>query len=395
MTGKTKKSPLVLKIILPLVIILLGVAGLKVMSGLKPEPQRQKPHKQGLLVETMELRLTDHQVSIDAVGTVSADQEMNLTPQVSGRVTWMSPSLVPGGFFSAGEILFKIEPDDYLLAVEQAKAEVAQAQVALAKEQEQSRIAQAEWERINLPDKGAPGPLVTREIQLRQQEAILAAAQAGLSKARLNLQRTEIKAPFNGRVRERNIAPGQFLISGSSVGRFAGTDRAEINVSLPVDQLRWLAIPGPNQQNGSTADIYLSADEQFYGQGQVVRSLGEIDPTSRTATVVLSVTDPYRLNSNQHLPNLPYGQFVKVVLKGQTLNSVIALPRDALHPEDRLWLIDDNSRLKYVKADILKREKDQVIISNDQLAGAQLILTNLSGAAEGTLLRVIDGEPRQ
>lgn len=395
MNEKQRKSPFILKIILPILIIILGVGGVKFMGGLKKEPPRQKPEQQGILVDVMKLRLIDHQVSVEAVGTVTADREISLTTQVSGKVVWMSPQLVPGGFFTAGETLFKIEADDYLLAVEQAGAEVAQAEVALAKEQEQSRIAQAEWERIDLPDKGNPGPLVTREIQLRQQQAILAAARAGLRKAQLNLRRTVIKAPFNGRVREENIDLGQYLVSGSSIGLFAGTDRAEIAVSLPISELRWLTIPGPTQKSGSSVDIYLPSGRKFSRQGKVIRSLGEIDTTSRTATVVVSVDDPYHLNSHEKQATLPHGQFVKVVLKGQILKDVIAVPRDALHPGDTLWLVDESSRLKQIKADLIYREKDQLIIGNSQIDGAQLILTNLSGASDGTLLRIIKRESQQ
>ncbi len=393
MNDKPKKPHLLLKIVLPLLIIALGVGALSFMGKLKKAPSRQTSRQPGILVDSVKLDVVDHQVRVHAVGTVTADREITLTPQVSGKVDWISPQLVTGGFFSAGETLFKIEADDYRLAVEQANAEVAQAEVALAQEREQARIARNEWERIDLPDKGQPGPLVTREIQLRQQQALLAAAQAGLKKAELNLQRTEIKAPFNGRIREESIDLGQYLVGGTTSGRFAGTDRAEIEVSLPMEELRWLDVPGPGQASGSPALIRLPTAQPAERRGELVRTLGEIDATSRTATAVVAVKDPYGLHSPTAAPILAHGQFVSVVLLGRTLKNVIAVPRAALHTGNVLWLVDADDRLKKNQVDVIRREEDQVIIANDdRLAGTRLVLTNISGAVAGTRLKPVSPE---
>ena len=395
MDKERKKSPLALKIILPLVIIALGLAGMKFMGKLKQEPARQQSERQGILVDTIQLKTTDHRISVNAVGNISANREIPLTTQVSGKVNWVSPQLVTGGFFTKGEKLLTIEAEDYRLAVEQARSEVAQAEVALAKEKEQARIAQSEWKRIELPDKGQPGPLVTREIQLRQQQAILAAAEANLQKAQLNLQRTELNAPFNGRIRTKNVDLGQYLMAGGSIGNFAGTDQAEIQLSLPGDELQWIAIPQNGQGPGAPATIQLPGKKQVQWQGQIVRSLGEIDTTSRTATVVVGINDPYQLKAQAQKPILPSGQFVEVELQGRVLSDVILIPRSALHTGDVIWLADQDNRLQLKQATLIRREKEQIIIANDDLAGQRLVLTNISGGAAGTLLRPAATEPRQ
>jgi len=243
-----KKSRIALKIILPLLILLIGIAAFKLLGNLKKTPQRQMPPQLGVLVDVMELQSGPHQVTVHATGTVTPEQEITLVPEVSGKVVWVSPQLVSGGFFQQGETLLKIEATDYQLAVEKADATVAQAEVALQIERERARVARQEWNRMELPDKGTPGPLVTREIQLQQAQANLVAAQASRRQAELNLQRTELKAPFAGRIEQEQVDLGQYLRAGTSIGKLAGTSRAEIEVPLPVDELQWLDIPKENGQ---------------------------------------------------------------------------------------------------------------------------------------------------
>jgi RND family efflux transporter MFP subunit len=260
--------------------------------------------------------------------------------------------------------------------------------VALATERERAKIALAEWERIDISDKGEPGPLVSRKIQLKQQQANLAAAQANLKQAQLNLQRTEIKAPFNGRISQKQVDLGQYLRSGISIGKLSGTDRAEIYVQLPYAELPWLTIPAAtSHQSGSTAEIFLPEQQQPHWQGKILRSLGEIDPTTRMATVVVGVDNPYRQNKAAINPDLETGMFVDIQLKGKHLNNVIGIPRKALRNNQQVWVIDGENRLRIKKVEIARREKEKLLISKGLSAGEQIVVTSLSAAADGMLLR--------
>ncbi len=387
---ETKRSRKALKIILPILILLIGVAAFNMLGKLKKAPQRQEPQQIGTLVTVIELQAAAHQVKVHATGTVSAAQEIALVPEVSGKVVWLSPQLVSGGLFEQGETLLKIEPSDYQLAVERARADIARAEVALRTEQEKSRVALQEWERIALPDKGVPGPLVTREIQLHQEQANLAATKANLKQAELNLQRTEIKAPFAGRIRQEQVDLGQYLRTGTSIGTFAGTDRAEIHVPLPLDELRWLTIPSAKTMTpGSAAMIRLPNTPELQWQGRIVRTLGEIDATSRMATVVIGVDDPYRLKSSATGPILNNGQFVEIQLLGEKLAGIISIPRDALRSDQQVWIADQENRLRIRPVNILRREQKNLLVNQGVSSGEKLILTTLSGAADGLLLRPV------
>jgi len=253
-----------------------------------------------------------------------------------------------------------------------------------------------EWQRVDLPDKGTPGPLVTREIQLQQERANLAAAKANLKQAELNLQRTELTAPFAGRIRQEQVDLGQYLRAGSSIGTFAGTARAEVQVPLPLAEMRWLGIPASrNQVPGSPALIRLPGNPDRQWRGQIVRSLGEIDANSRMAQVVIGIDDPYRLKNPAAGPALQHGQFVEIEIFGRQFEELIAIPRDALRTGDLVWIADANNRLLKRPVKILRRERQQLLLESGVEAGEKLILTTLSGAADGLLLRPVLQEKTQ
>ncbi len=390
MTTETKKSGKALKIILPLLVLLLGVGGFVLLGKLKHAPQRQTPPQRGVLVDVLELQAAPHQIRVYANGTVKPARQIALVPEITGKVIWIAPQLVDGGFFRQGDTLLKIEPADYRLAVERAQADIAKAQVALTTEQERARVALQEWQRVDLPDKGEPGPLVSREIQQKQEQANLAAALATLAQAELNLARTELKAPFNGRIRQKQVDLGQYLRAGTSIGNLAGTDRAEIHVPLSLDDLRWLQVPSASSTKpGSLAMVYLPGDSSNSWQGRIVRSLGEIDPTSRMATAVIAIDDPYQLQKKSATADLSNGQFVEIQLFGDKLDSSISIPRSALRNDSQVWIADSDNQLRLRPVEILRREKQQLLIKQGVVSGEKLVLTGLSGAADGLLLRPV------
>jgi RND family efflux transporter MFP subunit len=396
MTEVKKKPSRKLKIILPILILIIGFVAFNMLTKLKKAPHRQAPQQQGVLVDVIELETTDYQTVVHASGTVQATQEISLVPEVSGKVIWISPQLVSGGVFKRGELLLKIDPSNYQLAIEKAYAEIAQVQVALATERERAKVALSEWQRIEIADKGKPGPLVTREIQMQQQQANLAAAEANLKQAQLNLQRTKLRAPFNGRISQKQVDLGQYLRSGTGIGKFVGTDRVEINVPLPYSELQWLKIPpAGSREQGSAADIFLPGDNQPRWHGTIIRSLGEIDPTTRMETVVIAVNNPSQQSATLSYSGLSTGLFVNVQLKGKTLNQVITIPRKALRNNQRVWIVNSDNKLEIRRVAVARREKGNILVSEGLAPGEQVIITTLSAAANGMKLRPVKREQQQ
>ena len=155
----------------------------------------------------------------------------------------------------------------------------------------------------------------------------------------------------------------------------------------------WLTIPAASdQKSGSTVEISLPGQQKPLWQGKIIRSLGEIDPTTRMATIVVVVDNPYRQKGTVNQPDLETGMFVDIQLKGRFLNNVISIPRKALRNNRQVWLIDEENRLRIKQVEIARREKEQLLISAGLSAGDQVVTTSLSAAADGMLLRPLKQE---
>lgn len=380
-----------LKIALPIIIIAAGLAGAAIMIKGRQAPMKERPQNPGALVRVLDVSPTDHRINVTATGTVQPQQQIEVTPQVSGRVVEVSPKFIAGGFFAKGERLFVIEAVDYELAAQQAEANLARAEMTLATVESQARIARQEWQRLQDGTDTEPNPLVLYEPQLKEARANVASARAALEQARLNLKRTVLRAPFAARVSSEQVDLGQYVRAGASVGSLAGTARAEIVVPLPLEELSHLHIPGRGSDGpGSTAEVRLDLNgRSCTWNGRVVRSLGEMDPRGRMARVVVAVDDPYQLNGERDgdRPDLAVGMFVEVTLQGSTLQDVFRIPRRALREDSRVWVVGDNDELRIRAVEVVRREKDHLYLDGGLEAGERIVLTNLSGAADGMKLR--------
>ncbi|NOY38772.1 MAG: efflux RND transporter periplasmic adaptor subunit [Nitrospirae bacterium] len=394
----------VFRIVIPVIILIAGFVVMRLLVLSRPAPQKEIRSNPGALVEVLTVSRKDHQVQVIGTGTVQARREASITPRVSGRITYIAPAFIAGGFFSSGDLLFEIEAVDYQLAVVRARAVQAQAELELAKVESSALIARREWEGLatdslatNKNEK--PNPLVLYEPQIKKARADVAAAGAVLKQAELDLQRTRIYAPFDCRVRSEGVEAGQYVRAGSSVAVVAGTETAEIVVPLSLEDLQWLRIPRQGSEaKGSPAKVRISVGKKsFSWQGRVVRSLGEVDPKGRMARVVVAVDDPYYLKTrrNNDEPDLEMGMFVEVTFSGEILTGVVPVPASALRENNTVWVVNKEDRLNIRPVTVVRREQQRVIISDGLKEGERLVLTSISGAAEGMKLRLLDeGEGR-
>jgi RND family efflux transporter MFP subunit len=379
------------KIGMPAFIVLLGFVVFVAFKSLKQEPKQEIRQDLGMLVEIFTVENKDWQVKVIGTGTVQAAQEISIIPQTSGEVTYVSPSMEEGGFFSTDEVLFKIDSTDYQLALEQARATEAKAELNLETIESWSRVARAEWERIKKDDEDEPNPLVVYEPQLKNAQAELASAKAGVKQAELNLERTEIRAPFNCRIRSESVDIGQYVRAGTSVGVVAGTDTAEVIVPLPLDELRWLDVPMKgSQKEGSLATIHMEINGKDYERkGRIVRSTGEVDTMSRMTKIVIEVQDPYGLlHEGNARKALVSGSFVDVSIKGGRLKDVFLIPRTAVRDNDTVWLMDKDNLLRIQNVQIVRSERENVLVKDSLENGESVVLTNIPGAADGMKLRI-------
>ncbi len=387
------------RVVMPVIILVAGLVVMRLLVLSRPAPQKEVRSKPGALVEVLTVSRKDHQVQVIGTGTVQARREASITPRVSGRITYIAPAFIAGGFFAGGDLLFEIEAVDYQLAVVRARAVQAQAELELAKVESSALIARREWETMAMDNPATnrnerPNPLVLYEPQIKKARADVAAAGAALKQAELDLQRTRIYAPFDCRVRSEGIEEGQYVRAGSSVAVVAGTETAEVVVPLSLEELQWLSIPRQGADDkGSPATVKITVGRQsFSRQGRVVRSLGEVDPKGRMARVVVAVDDPYYLNTrrNNNEPDLDMGMFVEVTFHGKVLSGVFPIPASALRENNTVWVVNGEDRLNIRPVTVVRREQQRVIISDGLKEGERLVLTTISGAAEGMKLRILD-----
>ncbi len=385
-----------IKIGLPFLILLLGGMITVVMVKGRKSPEKKEKVDRGALVEIITAEKSSHQVKIHSTGIVQPRQEVTISPQVTGNVVTMSSRFTPGGFFNKGETLFEIEKIDYQLALEQAQATLAKREFELSSVESRARIARREWERLKKGQEAPPNSLVLYEPQLKDAKANLASARAAVKQAELNLSRTKITAPFNCVVRSENIDKGQYVRNGNNVAVVAGTDDAEVIVTVKLGDLQWLEVPNPTEtKKSSPATIILdSGSQQYSWPGKIERSMAEVDPQGRMVRLVVSINDPYQLKEKREedQPSLAIGSFVDVVFQGKEMRDIFAIPRPALRDDNTVWVITPDNLLKIKSVKPIRLEREKFFIKEGIKPGDRIILTNLTGAADGMKLRPANRE---
>ncbi len=378
-----------LRRLIPVGIILVGALVMMGLAKTRKPPQRQKVESSGALVEVVKAQRAPRNILIDGTGTVQSRYEVTLIPQVSGKIEWVHPRMEAGGYFSRGDTLLRIEQDDYELAVQQAEAQVAQAEYQYQVAGANAEIAEREWEMMQAGrDKqaGEPDPLVLHKPQLRQAEAALQSAEAALDRAKLNLQRTVLTAPFNCMIRQESAAVGQLVGPSSMIASLYETDVAEIEVTMPVADLRWIKVPGAD------ATIHYSTGDHVYEwEGRVDRTIGVLDQVGRLARVVVQVRNPFTNRDPLH-PVLHVGSFVTVIIEGREVVDAIPLPRRALRENNRVWVATGDSTLDFRKVELYRLTPDEALVSEGLEDGEHVVLTSISAAAPGMKLRLQQAE---
>ncbi|MBW1781064.1 MAG: efflux RND transporter periplasmic adaptor subunit [Deltaproteobacteria bacterium] len=386
MMSKTKKR--FLQAFLTLSLIALGALGMIKLTESKPQIKKQKVAVPLPMVRTVAVRTASRFVVIKGEGTVRPLQEIDLVPQVDGKVVYIAPSLINGGQFKKGAVLLGIEPEDYRLAVTFAQSKVKNSESLLRMAEEESAVAKEEWFQLYVDDAGKekePTPLVLKQPQLAAARAKLAADNADLKKAKLNLERTKINAPFDGRVGNEGVDLGQYVRPGEKLATIFSTDSAEIAVSLEDESLRWFHVPGftPGQGPGARAVIRarIAGTERSW-EGRVVRAEGKLDEQTRMVRVVVRVESPYAAK-----PPLAMGLFVTVDITGHEIPNMSVIPRSALHEGDVVWVVDPDGRLHFRDVEVARIDGEQVQIGSGLEDGEQVVVSPLKTVTDGMQVR--------
>lgn len=375
-------------------VIVAFVALFAIMGALKPQPERQTPTQDLSVVFVQTVEYGEQNLKVYAQGEVQPKQQINLTPQVGGRITWVSDEFAEGGVFTKGEKLVQIEDADYRLAVTRAKAEVATALQALEIERAESALAKQDYLELSKSglERDTPSALTLRGPQLARAEANYQASLANLEDAELALSRTQIRVPFTGRVRSINANLGQFVSPGSSLGTVFSTDVVEIRLPLTDEDLGRLGIPLAFNDKKNGPEVALStvvAGKQRSWTGRIVRVDAAIDATTRQIAAIAEVQDPYGKAAEEGGFPIAVGLYVDAIVAGPTVDRAAVIPRAALRSDNSVFIVDDEDKLVQVPVTIVATTSIGVIVSDGLEEGDRLVVSRVMDP-EGTVVRPLD-----
>ena len=385
----------ILRFLLPLIIV--AGAGLVALTMIwsRPPVEILTPVVAPPGVRVHEVTLADAPLTVTSQGTVQPRTESQLVPEIAGRVTWVAPSFAEGGFFEAGDVLVRIDPFDYEQMLVSARSQLAQARLRLAEEEAEAEVAEREWETLG---RGDPRELALRKPQLDDAHASVAAAEAGVERATRDLERADIRAPYAGRVRAKNVDIGQYVRVGDTVATVYAVDVAEIRLPLPDDELAYLDLPlsyrGVERQTQPGVTLHARfAGETHAWKGRIVRTESEIDSVSRMVHAIAEVADPYAPGPNPNRPPLAVGMYVEAEIGGRTARDVAVLPRETLRGRDQMLVVTPDDRLSFRTVDVLRTSTESVVVQSGLQAGELVVISPLDTPADGMLVQLTDADP--
>lgn len=365
------------QIILPIVVLSIGIGSFVAISALKQPPAEKEAVDNTPLVAVKTVEINPMTFEVNSYGVVSAKYETELVSQVNGEIVFLSETFVRGGFVKKGDVLAKIDSSDYDADLIDAQASLASARATLVQEKAFGKVAEEEWKRIK---DGVPTELSLRKPQLAQEIARLNSSEAGLKRAKRNVERTIIKAPYDALIESRNIGFGSYVSKGTALGKVFSIDKAEVRLPLADKEIQYLVNKGKDSQVTLTAD--LGGSKQQWS-GKIVRSEGVIDSRSRMTYLVAEVIDPYGLTSNKS--ELRYGTYVTANIAGIQAGDVAVMPRH-LVINGQIAVLDEDKKLRYKQVNVIRQFGAEVVITDGLTAGMEVITSALDYPVEGMQL---------
>jgi len=385
------------KYILPLGLIGISIVAVAIMVSIAKgkQPERKDTANQAIRVDAIPAKITSLNFAVFSQGSVMPRTETTLVAEVAGQIVSVSSNFISGGFFREGEVLLQIDPSDYQTALLRAQAALAARKAQLADQQARSDQALKDW--TNLGREGDPSDLTLRIPQLAEAKAGVQAAEAELQEAKRDLQRTRIKVPYDGLVRNKKVDVGQYVTPGTPLGVTFAIDTAEIRLPLSNSDLAYLDLPSATRlDKAHRVPVKLSTDGARTGgvwQSEIVRTEGVVDVRSRVLYAVAEVVDPYGVLGQSSQGELKMGTFVKAEIKGLRADNVVILPRSVLQADNTVLVANDERKLEIRQVTVLRAEPRNVYISDGLEGGELVITTSMDAPIPGTRLAITGEEP--
>ena len=387
------------------VIVIASVALAAFLISLAPEPTRTEQPPQVPFVQTSLVTAGTGPIPVFGSGTVRPSAEIDIVPQVGGKIVWVDPGFQSGGRVAAGQAIFRIEEVDYQYRVQEAEANLATSRVALLKEQEQASIARTQYELYSgRREPAAANTLALREPQLNAARAAFDRDEARLADANLALSRTKVTAPFDSFVQEESVDVGQIVAAGQPVAQIFATDAVEVVVPLSDADAAlipglWSLAAGDGNQGVAVRVVARYGDGTYAWEGYVDRGEASLDKQTRTIDVIVRVPDPIHAGSPidgtvplDGSPPLLVGKFVEVDIDGLERDDFYLVPRAALQSGNEVWVVRDGGAVHIVPVQVLQRSGDKVYVTGDLENGQAVVTGGIRITTEGMRVQTENGQ---
>lgn len=367
------------KMVIPVLILAVFVFCARVLMATAPELQPDTPEPIATTVRVRTVVPETVTLQVHSQGSVMPSMESQLIPEVSGRVVWMSPKLVAGGFFNEGEPLIRVEPQDYNNSRDRARASLVRAEA----EKEHAAFEHRRLQSLAERQLTSRSQLENSLRVLRVAEASLAEARASFSQAQQDVGRTEITAPFTGLVRSENVDIGQFVSRGAPIASIYASDQVEIRLPISDRQLAYLDIPiGLRGELSADVQPKVTLSTEYAGQqvswsGSIVRTEAAIDTSSRMVYLVA------RVQAGDQAVPLSVGLFVNADIEGRKANDVIVLPRTALRDNNQVLVVGRDQKLRFRDIKLLRLYQNDLLIEAGLNDGERVCVSPLQTAIDG------------
>ena len=379
-----KKIKIILRRLSPLLIVIVFAGLAKVLINSQEAPEQKDEPISVPIIDVQTVVPQTLSLNLPSYGVVNPKYKTQLVTEVQGRMINISPQFVAGGVVKQGEQLAIIEPSDYEADLIQAEATLAQATAALNEEKARGEVAKIEFKGFT---NGVPPELGLRIPQLKKEQANVKYAQAALARAKRNLERTVIRAPFDGIIKARNVDLGQYVTLGTNLGELYDTSIAEIRLPLANEDLAYLeSVDNPDTNVTLTAQL---AGKQVTWQGNIVRSENVIDEQTRMVYLVAEIRDPYLryTKTSGQLP-LKYGSFVNAVITGKTVDEVVKLPRHVVR-NGQVAVVSDDNIIEMRTVNVIRSDVSSIYIQGSFKANERVSITSVNSLNSGQAIKVL------
>ena len=380
---------IITRLVPPILILAVGWFGYSTLSQEPEEQKRPKGKPRPIKTQVVELVEQDYATKIVTQGNVRPHDQITLNSEVSGRIVSVSPRFEDGAFFELGEVLVELDTADFEAAVANAEAQVARTTATYAIEKAQADVALTNWENLNLNED--PDPLVLRLPQLKQAEANVKSSEAQLGRAQRELDRARIRAPFDGRVRQRVVGLGQAIRINSNLGTLFASDYAEVRLPISAEDLPLLSLPEDDGDPPVEVELRdaLNPENETIWEALITRTEGTLDANSLELFAIAKVDDPFGLKSGK--PPLRIGQPVTASISGKILKNVMPIPRIGVKRLDQIYIVHPKKLTLHNRTiQALWADEHNVIINDPNIPdGTLLATTKLSYAPEGAKVEIL------